>query len=262
MNPGSGRFFTQDVYEGNSSDPLTLHKYLYANADGVNTIDPSGNFSIAEALITVSIITVLVTLSSCRAVPLPRPRVVSFIWDVTDDNWRKAADPLQISESDKELIKQNLYQSFSDAFRGFAVRIAEGEGTNRIRIGYSHRGDSGDPDTTGSTVGQNSDIYLHAAFAVARARGSEFNPVKTGQEVIQGVGRGLGHTAAHEFFHQITAELSPGVSQKHTNDPADIMWGTNAGVDPEAIPNTIYYGGQKFTDERKNVLKRLMPYSD
>ena len=42
LNPSSGRFWTMDSFEGNQSDPLSLHKYLYAHADPVNGIDPSG----------------------------------------------------------------------------------------------------------------------------------------------------------------------------------------------------------------------------
>jgi hypothetical protein len=41
--PELGRFWTMDSVEGNPSDPLSLHKYLYAHADPVNRIDPSGN---------------------------------------------------------------------------------------------------------------------------------------------------------------------------------------------------------------------------
>ena len=51
MNPLTGRFWTADTYEGGNSDPVSLHKYLYANADPVNGMDPSGNMtSIGEAL--------------------------------------------------------------------------------------------------------------------------------------------------------------------------------------------------------------------
>ncbi len=44
--PEIGRFWTMDSYEGSQGDPLSLHKYLYAQADPINRIDPSGHFSI------------------------------------------------------------------------------------------------------------------------------------------------------------------------------------------------------------------------
>jgi RHS repeat-associated protein len=42
MNPEDGRFLSQDPYEGNSEDPATLHRYLYAGGDPVNEVDPNG----------------------------------------------------------------------------------------------------------------------------------------------------------------------------------------------------------------------------
>jgi RHS repeat-associated protein len=42
-NPGTGRFFTADSFEGNNEDPLSLHKYLYVADNPVNNTDPSGN---------------------------------------------------------------------------------------------------------------------------------------------------------------------------------------------------------------------------
>jgi choice-of-anchor A domain-containing protein/RHS repeat-associated protein len=47
-NQNNGRFTQMDTYAGNSQDPVTLHKYLYANADGVNKIDPSGNMTLGD----------------------------------------------------------------------------------------------------------------------------------------------------------------------------------------------------------------------
>ena len=40
--PNTGRFWSMDTYDGNSEDPLSLHKYLYCEADPVNGVDPSG----------------------------------------------------------------------------------------------------------------------------------------------------------------------------------------------------------------------------
>jgi len=43
FNTSTGRFWSMDTYEGNSQDPLSLHKYLYVAANPINQIDPSGN---------------------------------------------------------------------------------------------------------------------------------------------------------------------------------------------------------------------------
>jgi RHS repeat-associated protein len=39
----SGRFTSMDRFAGVPSQPLSLHRYIYANADPVNFVDPSGN---------------------------------------------------------------------------------------------------------------------------------------------------------------------------------------------------------------------------
>ncbi|MBO5087696.1 MAG: DUF2380 domain-containing protein, partial [Lachnospiraceae bacterium] len=55
MNPSTGTFISMDSYQGSIYDPVTLHKYLYANANPVMYTDPSGYFSIAESSIATSI---------------------------------------------------------------------------------------------------------------------------------------------------------------------------------------------------------------
>jgi RHS repeat-associated protein len=41
-DPNRGRFTTVDPFPGFTDDPASLHRYLYANSDPVNFIDPSG----------------------------------------------------------------------------------------------------------------------------------------------------------------------------------------------------------------------------
>ena len=48
MNPTVGTFISMDSYEGSIDDPVSLHKYLYANANPVTYSDPSGYKSVAE----------------------------------------------------------------------------------------------------------------------------------------------------------------------------------------------------------------------
>lgn len=48
LNFETGRFVSMDSFAGSRFEPISLNKYLYANADGVNNLDPSGNMSIAE----------------------------------------------------------------------------------------------------------------------------------------------------------------------------------------------------------------------
>jgi RHS repeat-associated protein len=41
-NPATGRFLSRDPLAGDPADPKTLHKYLYANGDPVDLLDPTG----------------------------------------------------------------------------------------------------------------------------------------------------------------------------------------------------------------------------
>jgi RHS repeat-associated protein len=49
-NPEVGRFVSVDPHPGDLLNPVSLHKYLYANADPINHVDPTGLFSVASSL--------------------------------------------------------------------------------------------------------------------------------------------------------------------------------------------------------------------
>jgi len=63
-DPGVGRFTQMDSWMGARLEPITLHKYLYANANPVSHTDPSGNISLTQVAVGFSIATLLTSSST------------------------------------------------------------------------------------------------------------------------------------------------------------------------------------------------------
>ncbi|MBO5420160.1 MAG: hypothetical protein J6A22_08780, partial [Bacteroidales bacterium] len=67
MNPSTGTFISMDSYQGNLYDPVSLHKYLYANANPVKYTDPTGYFSLADCSMTQAIQSNLQTIHNMKS---------------------------------------------------------------------------------------------------------------------------------------------------------------------------------------------------
>jgi RHS repeat-associated protein len=48
MDPKTGTFMSMDTYQGNMHDPMSLHKYMYANANPISNTDPTGMWTVGE----------------------------------------------------------------------------------------------------------------------------------------------------------------------------------------------------------------------
>ena len=70
MNPTVGTFISMDSYEGSIDDPVSLHKYLYADANPVSNSDPSGYNTVAELETATGIQGVL------RQIATPNPKAL------------------------------------------------------------------------------------------------------------------------------------------------------------------------------------------
>jgi len=63
LNTQTERFHNMDTFEGRNGEPLTLHKYLYAHSNPVMGIDPSGNFTLVQALATTVVVGTLTAIA-------------------------------------------------------------------------------------------------------------------------------------------------------------------------------------------------------
>ena len=59
MDPATGTFTSMDTYGGSLTDPMSLHKYLFANSNPVMYSDPSGHMSKAESVAVITVMSVL-----------------------------------------------------------------------------------------------------------------------------------------------------------------------------------------------------------
>jgi RHS repeat-associated protein len=53
-DPETGRFTRRDDYAGNVIEPISLHKYIYGNANPINSTDPSGKTTLNELNLGIS----------------------------------------------------------------------------------------------------------------------------------------------------------------------------------------------------------------
>ncbi len=68
MDAASGRFMSMDSWDGVDTDPVTLHKYLYANASPASYTDPSGHMALASVGISLNINISLAQFATATAI--------------------------------------------------------------------------------------------------------------------------------------------------------------------------------------------------
>jgi RHS repeat-associated protein len=201
LNVQTGRFISQDSYEGSSSDPQSLHKYLYANSDGVDNVDPSGNITIAQVVIALVIVA---SISAAIYFKFStRPISVSWKWE---NDWNDINTDGRLSDSEIQTVKEMAYLSFNKAYAGFNVKIVENSTATR---GVHVSKMSGDPRSEhdsemGATYGtsRESTVFYPGVMMALKAVVKNNNLVKSRGELIEALGRGIGATAAHELGHQ------------------------------------------------------------
>ena len=142
LNPGTGRFWTRDSFDGNSQDPLSLHKYLYAENDPVDNVDWSGFYTSAfgylahaaiEAIYVADHPGQIVIVGTTRGLlgTLLKPDILNS----TPGNLRFAEiKPLSISGAAKGVVQMGAY-SLAFGSLGYTPDVSWQPSTHFAQVG-------------------------------------------------------------------------------------------------------------------------------
>lgn len=101
LKTSSGRFITQDSFEGDIEEPASLHKYIYAHNNPINKLDPTGNFAVNVA-IGNNFRTAFATTSTFGNIANPTSKIFN------------QSDPFPVLKGERLLLaKEGLFQALA-----------------------------------------------------------------------------------------------------------------------------------------------------
>jgi hypothetical protein len=136
---------------------------------------------------------------------------------VFENGWMHGIDTL--TDQEQSFVRRAAVQTLQGAFAGFDLRFDDNAfGARLIRIEETPYRSYGSvspvhPGTVGMTypVATASSVYpdalYHAELTASRCRAFTGCDTKTRQQLLEGMGRGIGATAAHELGHQAGLEF-------------------------------------------------------
>jgi hypothetical protein len=193
-------------------------------------------------------LTLALSVVSCRRPPVNVDVVFATSWKL---------DTASLNDSDKSAIKRHALETLRRAYASFDVRFAEGaSGARLIRvedtpyisdpqqlIGFGAAGVTY-PLSTVSSV--RVDVLWNAEMAAARCTDIT-HCTRTRTELLNGLGQGIGATAAHELGHEAAFGFA---TDQHCDDCYD--GNSSTGY-------THFFGNKHWSDRAMQMMRRVLP---
>jgi RHS repeat-associated protein len=109
----NGRFMTMDPELGDTRDPVSLHRYLYANADPVNVADPSGRETLAELGASLEVQESLAAIRvNQRGMLVSKflPAALKCVYCEINPGYRLQDEALDLLAAGEDNLAQNAYE--------------------------------------------------------------------------------------------------------------------------------------------------------
>jgi hypothetical protein len=110
-----------DTFKGNLSDPLSLHKYLYAHNNPVNMTDPSGHWSIGATVATVGIISAVTAITLPSITHVQKPGFGQSLIPIVGSTWNATYN---FQEGNYGWTAFNVAMAATDVFLAISVAKA------------------------------------------------------------------------------------------------------------------------------------------
>ena len=181
----------------------------------------------------------------------PRPVEITFWFEpIGDDVRRSVPDGLSdgISAQDLEVIETTAREEVVRAFRDFPIVLSgDRVETYRVRVVGRLQNSTTAPSAESHSIlglgGQGFvNFQLHAHGAVTYAP-----PGASRDDIIEGIGRGIGRAAVHEFTHQL---LGRGAAIDDSQDVQSYEYGS-------AVRQEQYYGPIRWDIAAPMLRKRF-----
>jgi hypothetical protein len=154
-----------------------------------------------------------------------------------------------ITESEAQAIKHMALRELAQAYAEFSIAFSEtGDALYQVRVTDEvwRYGGAGRSVSLGAFGGQGTVSFpIVTGYAIRYAP-----PSADRQTILDGIGRGIGRAAAHEFAH----ELVPRENIHASRDPESYEYSSSERV-------AEYYGAIHWDIARPALLKRLGPAS-
>jgi len=173
---------------------------------------------------------------------------------VFENPWTLGADTLAVSE--QSAVKAAALETLRRAFAGFDVRFAEANAGDRlIRVEdtpYASTPQFRAPGAAGLTYPASTvssvriDVLFFAELSAAGCREMS-GCTKSRAELLEGLGRGVGATAAHELGHQAGVRFVRDI-------PCDDCYDGD-----RSTSYAHFFGTKRWSPEAAAIMTRLLP---